>query len=54
MPWYKKNFEEKLMMGVWLMNILNSDGSRQKKEYKQDKQNESNRWQNKKKCAAFM
>lgn len=37
--WYgtQKNYEYKLMMGVWQTKILNSDDSKQKMEYMQEK-----------------
>lgn len=47
LAWYTKNCEERLMMRVPQMKILNCDDSKKKKEYKKEKQNESkNRWKN--------
>ena len=49
--WYVRNLKERLMEVVRKTKILNSEGAKEKNEFKQDRQNAAlNRWTEKKKC----
>ena len=48
--WYVRNLKERLMEVVRKTKILNSEGAKEKNEFKQDRQNAAlNRWTEKKK-----
>ena len=49
--WYVRNLKERLMEVVRKTKNLNSEGAKEKNEFKQDRQNAAlNRWTEKKKC----
>ena len=52
--WYVRNLKEKLMKVVRKTKIHNSEGAKEKNEFKQDRQNAAlNRWAEKKMCGQF-
>ena len=52
--WYVRNLKEKLMKVVRKAKIHNSEGAKEKNEFKQDRQNAAlNRWVEKKMCGQF-
>ena len=49
LAWYVRNSNERLMAGVRKIKILDSEGAKEKNEFKRDRQNASlNRWTEKK------
>ena len=45
LAWYVRNSNERLMPGVRKIKILDSEGSKEKNQFKRDRQNSSlNRW----------
>ena len=45
LAWYVRNSNERLMAGVRKIKILDSEGTKEKNEFKRDRQNASlNRW----------
>ena len=48
LAWYVRNSNERLMAGVRKIKILDSEGTKEKNEFKRDRQNASlNRWKEK-------
>ena len=49
LAWYLKNSNERVLAGVRGVGILNSDEAKEKRDFKQERQNASlNRWKEKK------
>ena len=54
LAWYVRNSNERLMAGVRKIKILDSEGAKEKNEFKRDRQNASlNRWTEKKNVWSF-
>ena len=55
LAWYVRNSNERLMAGVRKIKILDSEGAKEKNEFKRDRQNASlNRWTEKKMYGQFL
>ena len=55
LAWYLKNSNERVLAGVRGVGILNSDEAKEKRDFKQERQNASlNRWKEKKMHGQFL